>query len=158
MYMGVTWKHEVEERIEDLPEDERSRARELYNVLDGIEWSIVAPRYLGVFGVFVLFVLNDIFADTIPTLLGEGEVFIIAIATLASYGLGVLFLKKAFFNARRKVFEKRLRKMLSSGPVYRRTLDIILELDPDIERTIKKPLSHAIAAAKQPYSHYSDIS
>lgn len=134
---AVMRKLAVFNRIEQLPADEKERARKLYVILDRIEWLTTAPLYLGMFAILALPFLAAFMDGKLPG--GKGTMLLYGFGGAAfCYVVGVFALKKLAFNPRRNGLVEQLRKMLLSNHNYRNTLETLKQFDPDLARHIKK--------------------
>lgn len=137
--VAVMRKSAVIRRIEDLPVEKKGRARELYVIIDKIEWLTIAPLYFGMLAV-PLFPFPWMFmADNLP---GEAGMirFYGFVSAAFLYAVGVFALKMLVCNPRRNGVVEKLQTVLLSNHNYQDTLETLKQLDPDMAKNIKKCL------------------
>jgi MFS family permease len=120
-------------RINELPEGEKKLAFRLYGVLDRIEWLTVAPLIFGLFAPFITAIVAILLKVKPP----ESWLWMAAIY-VASYIVGVIMLKKLFFNPPRSRKAEELKNLLTSDHHFAEVLKTLKKLDPDIARNIRK--------------------
>lgn len=130
-------------RIEKLPTEERQRAHDLYHVLDDIEFCTYAPFPLGAYiGVVLLFLTTPLLEYLLTKMLpGRDIPFLLLGAVIDlffSSALGVFFLKRLVFNPRRSKRLDELQTMLHTDLRLHETLATLLQLDPEMARTIRR--------------------
>lgn len=137
----MTRKIEVSRRIEQLPTDERNRARELYAVLDRIERLTMAPFQFGILAVLVPILLFQLMTSGNTW----GRLAIFFMLAPLSYAALVFILRLIIFNQVREKEVNRLKEMLSSDHRYRSTLTTLEKIDPAMAGNIQKCIARASA-------------